>query len=64
MHSVVIKGMELPETCDDCPFNFEGDYCAASKTYFADEIEWEKVYEVTEKRRLESCPLEPALYVE
>ena len=52
--SVIVKGMEMPKNCYDCPFiraSFAGDYyCAKGK---GDEDDLKKVY----NRRMNDCPL-------
>ena len=52
--SVIVKGMEMPECCYDCPFirtSFAGDYyCAKGK---GDEDDLKKLY----SQRMADCPL-------
>lgn len=31
--SVVIKGMQMPENCSDCPVALSGKYCRINQTY-------------------------------
>ena len=52
--SVIVKGMEMPKNCYDCPFiraSFAGDYyCAKSRGY---EDDLKKLY----SQRMADCPL-------
>ena len=54
--SILIKGMEMPKTCEECALNY--DSCACIKTgsrFFRDrETEFDPF-----KGRLEDCPLAP-----
>lgn len=51
--SILIKGMEMPESCVDCPmFDWDLEYlkCKANDKYFKSNGEWRKGIEST-------CPL-------
>lgn len=49
--SVIVKGMEMPMCCDECPMFYEYRFCALTDDH-ASSIEWE-----TEEKRMPNCPL-------
>jgi len=69
--SILIKGMEMPESCLECPFKWAGDsttYCLAQTPTMKSlmpvklhEIRWKKFGNAVEKFRWKeaSCPLVP-----
>ena len=52
--SVLIKGMEMPETCFECPFMFARRYCCVDLTldFYGDDGEYTEL-----KGRVAGCPL-------
>ena len=50
--SVVIKDMEMPKSCRDCPFNNENAWCLAPG-------EWRDRYHIPQSGRSKACPLVP-----
>ena len=71
MSDILIKGMEMPESCLECPFKLAGDsttYCLAQTPTMKSlmpvklhEIRWKKFSNAVEKFRWKeaSCPLVP-----
>ena len=49
MKAILIKGMEMPERCIDCPCNDDYYRCGATDSCFEEEA-----YE----KRMDNCPLE------
>ena len=54
--SVLIKDMEMPETCEDCPFNYDEMSCTITGTRWWVLLE---DFDYT-KERLYDCPLSEA----
>ena len=50
--SILIKGMEMPETCFECPFMFARRYCCASLTLDLYQGDYDEI-----KGRVDGCPL-------
>lgn len=49
--SVIVKGMEMPMCCDECPMFYEYRFCELTDDH-ASSIEWK-----TEEKRMPNCPL-------
>lgn len=52
--SVLIKGMEMPENCFDCPFMYGRKYCLSNSKIEFNDPEYSEL-----KRRYDGCPLVP-----
>ena len=54
--SVIVKGMEMPKNCKDCPLNYDQMACAVTGTrWWSDRIMLMDFD--SEKERLYDCPL-------
>lgn len=49
--SVIVKGMDMPMCCDECPMLYEYRFCALTDDH-AKSIGWK-----TEEKRMPNCPL-------
>ena len=49
--SILIKGLKMPQTCDECPMLYEYRFCALTDDH-ASSIGWK-----TEEKRMPNCPL-------
>lgn len=65
--SVVIRGMEMPKSCAECPFLYDGDACYAENrpdSIFlplcsnSESNEWRLGQFPYDKMRVDWCPLE------
>lgn len=54
MADIIIKGMEMPKTCFECPFMFARRYCCANFRLDLYQGDYEEL-----KGRIAGCPLIP-----
>ena len=52
--NVLIKGMEMPESCFDCPFMYGRRYCRANSKIEFNDPDYSEL-----KGRYDGCPLVP-----
>ncbi len=50
--SVLIKGMDMPESCWECPFMYARVYCVAKNKLIFDDDEYSEL-----NKRYDGCPL-------
>lgn len=55
MSGIYIPGMEMPESCFECPFMFARRYCCANLTLDLFQGDYDEL-----KGRVDGCPLVPA----
>lgn len=49
--SIIIKGMDMPKSCKDCPFNSDNAWCLVPGS-------WRDRYHIPQSGRSEVCPLQ------
>lgn len=53
--AILIPNMEMPETCSDCPLEYDSFMCRLTGTNFFDKAK--EVYADFTKERMPDCPL-------
>lgn len=56
MSSVLVRGMEMPKSCDDCPLNYDQMACAVTGTRWWSDRMMLMDFD-SDKERLYDCPL-------
>lgn len=56
-NGVFVEGMEMPDSCGECPFAYELYQCAAAEHEYFSDYSFDMMSE-----RLPNCPLQPFGY--